>query len=149
MSSSRIPLQRSDQLGGHRGGIRAFGAFARLQQQGSSQATQHTVKKPKPVLLSNAGIVKLKKDAADAYALRQDGKSYNKPVLIYFYSLCTAAMSVAELTELANQAAASAATQQQDIAMDDYNSAFNGHMSVPISHAGGEMAAMAAAIIPR
>lgn len=57
-------------------------------------------------------------------------------------------MSVAELAELAKQAANSA-TQQQDIAMDDYNNAFNGHMAVPISHAGGEMDAMAAAIIPR
>lgn len=69
MSSSRIPLQRSDQLGGRRGGIKAFGAFARRQQE-----TQPTVQKPKPVLLSNAGIVKRRKDAAAAYTLRQNGE---------------------------------------------------------------------------
>lgn len=62
--------------------------------------------------------------------------------------MCIAAMSAAELAELARHAAGSA-TQNQDVAMEDYNSVFNGHISVPISHAGGEMDAMAAAILPR
>lgn len=149
MSNSRIPLQRSDQLGGRRGGIRAYGAFARMQQPGSSQPTQPTGQKPKPVLLSNAGIVKRKVNAATAYALRKNGESNNQTVLIYFHLLRIVAMSTAELDELAKQAAGSAAILQQDIAMEDYTNAFNGHSTVPISHAGGEMDAMAAAIIPR
>lgn len=149
MSSSRIPLQRSDQLGGHRGGVKAFGAFARMQQEGSPRATRSTVQKQKRVLLSNVGIVKRKQDAAAAYTLRQNGEFHSTTVLIFSYSPCIVAMSTAELAELAKHAANSAATQQEDIAMEDYNNAFNSNTSVPISHAGGEMDTMAAAIIPR
>ncbi|KZP04358.1 hypothetical protein FIBSPDRAFT_1054731 [Athelia psychrophila] len=59
-------------------------------------------------------------------------------------------MSEAELANLAMQAAISSTSiiQPDDIDMGDYSDVVNGHQPVSISHTGGEMGAMAAAVVP-
>lgn len=71
--------------------------------------------------------------------------------LSYQYLVINLAMPQDELARLAEQAARSAANsaEQQDFDMEDYNDALSGCRPVQISHAGGEMAAMAKALIPR
>lgn len=60
------------------------------------------------------------------------------------------ALSEDELAELRRIAANSAASiiEHQDIDMADYANAIGGHEPVSISHAGGELGAMAEAVLP-
>ncbi|KAF7968552.1 hypothetical protein HWV62_30137 [Athelia sp. TMB] len=69
----------------------------------------------------------------------------------YSHLVPTLAMSQDELARLAEQAAQSAtnSAEQQDIDMEEYSDALSGFRPIQISHAGGEMAAMAEAVIPR
>ncbi|KAF7979794.1 hypothetical protein HWV62_40842 [Athelia sp. TMB] len=120
------------ELGGRKSSIKAFGEFARLQQNGPSTG-RPTKTAGKPLVLSPAGIVKHKQNAAHRHASRRQ------------------AMSRDELNQLAQQAASSAAnlSMDADVEMDDYNDIIHGHQPIEISHAGGEIGAIAAAVIPR
>lgn len=58
-------------------------------------------------------------------------------------------MSPAEIAKMDQLVADSGSMlQEADLEMD-YNNALSGHQPIDISHAGGEMAAMAAGILPR
>ncbi|KAF7979474.1 hypothetical protein HWV62_42299 [Athelia sp. TMB] len=130
--SAPIPFRRSDQLGGRKSSIKAFGEFARLQQN-EPPAGQRSKTAGKPLVLSPAGIVKQKRNVAQGHASRKQ------------------ALSRDELNRLAQQAASSAvnSSMNEDVDMDDYNDIINGDQPIQISHAGGEIGAIAAAVIPR
>ncbi|KAF7972009.1 hypothetical protein HWV62_19299 [Athelia sp. TMB] len=128
-----IPLLRSDQLSGRKGGVKAFGAFGRPRQAQRAIPNTYTFSAPPPTLLSNAGIVKRKQEAKANYTLQRNALSRDE---------------LSRLAELAARSAADSTAEQQDFDMGDYSDVASGRDSIQISHAGGEMAAMAAAVIP-